>query len=222
MEVVTIIIIVVCVGFCFCLCGGYVFYKRFQTLMEKKRLQESRKNWKLKHRNTLTGNFVMTYHMAVDEMYQFRDQSLLGKGSYGVVVVGVHKETKVEYAIKLVNTETGKRHRIEREYKLLKDIDHPNIVRLFAVYDTPREVEIFPPLESSFFPHPTLPLSSSSSSSFSGEFCDGIVHWRSSREPLRSHRSQWNSNSSRVSISINCSSTSLCCGAHAWSRDLPS
>lgn len=82
----------------------------------------------------------MTYQMAVDEMYQFKDQSLLGKGSYGVVVIGIHKETKIEYAIKLVNTETGKRHRIEREYKLLKDIDHPNIVRLFAVYDTPREV----------------------------------------------------------------------------------
>ena len=65
-----------------------------------------------------------------------------------MVVVGVHKESKVEYAIKLVNTETGKRHRIEREYKLLKDIDHPNIVRLFAVYDTPREVH--PPF-SPFF-----------------------------------------------------------------------
>jgi serine/threonine protein kinase len=134
------IIIIACIGFCFGLCGVYAIYKRFQAAIEKKRLHESRKNWKLKHRNTLTGNFVMTYHMAVDEMYQFRDQSLLGKGSYGVVVVGVHKETKVEYAIKLVNTETGKRHRIEREYKLLKDIDHPNIVRLFAVYDTPREV----------------------------------------------------------------------------------
>jgi serine/threonine protein kinase len=140
MNAVILIVTILCISFCLLICFGYFLFKRCQSLLAKKRLQESRKDWKLKHRNTLTGNFVMTYHMAVDEMYQFRDQSLLGKGSYGVVVVGVHKESKVEYAIKLVNTETGKRHRIEREYKLLKDIDHPNIVRLFAVYDTPREV----------------------------------------------------------------------------------
>eukprot|EP00602_Paraphysomonas_sp_CaronLab_P008230 CAMPEP_0185019716 /NCGR_PEP_ID=MMETSP1103-20130426/2319_1 /TAXON_ID=36769 /ORGANISM="Paraphysomonas bandaiensis, Strain Caron Lab Isolate" /LENGTH=725 /DNA_ID=CAMNT_0027550177 /DNA_START=260 /DNA_END=2437 /DNA_ORIENTATION=+ len=82
----------------------------------------------------------MTFTTPIDETYLIKEDSLLGKGSYGVVVTGIHRESKVEYAIKLVNTESGKRHRIEREYKLLKDIDHPNIVRLFAVYDTPNEV----------------------------------------------------------------------------------
>ena len=136
----TVIIVIICLSLCFSFCLCYFLYQKFLITLEKKKLHESRKTWKLQHRNTLTGNFVMTYHLSIDEMYQFKDQSLLGKGSYGVVVVGIHKETKIEYAIKLVNTETGKRHRIEREYKLLKDIDHPNIVRLFAVYDTPREV----------------------------------------------------------------------------------
>jgi serine/threonine protein kinase len=111
----------------------------------KQRIIASRKKWRLNHRNTLTGNFVMVYHTSVEEMYTFKGSSILGKGSYGVVVVGINKESDVEYAIKLVNTETGKRHRIEREYKLLKDIDHPNIVRLFAVFDTPKEVFIRAP-----------------------------------------------------------------------------
>eukprot|EP00602_Paraphysomonas_sp_CaronLab_P000596 CAMPEP_0185023354 /NCGR_PEP_ID=MMETSP1103-20130426/6035_1 /TAXON_ID=36769 /ORGANISM="Paraphysomonas bandaiensis, Strain Caron Lab Isolate" /LENGTH=732 /DNA_ID=CAMNT_0027555911 /DNA_START=177 /DNA_END=2375 /DNA_ORIENTATION=+ len=82
----------------------------------------------------------MTFITPIDEIYKIKQERILGKGSYGVVVTGIHKESNVEYAIKLVNTESGKRHRIEREYKLLKDIDHPNIVRLFAVYDTPHEV----------------------------------------------------------------------------------
>jgi serine/threonine protein kinase len=194
MKLSGIIALLICGSFIL-LCIVYAFYKRCQSMITKKKLQESRKDWKLKHRNTLTGNFVMTYHMAVDEMYQFRDQSLLGKGSYGVVVVGVHKESKVEYAIKLVNTETGKRHRIEREYKLLKDIDHPNIVRLFAVYDTPREVGSL--IHSATPPHfpdthlLALSLPSPLPSVWLGELCHGIMHRRSSWKSFDSYCLLW-------------------------------
>jgi hypothetical protein len=135
MDLSTTIIIAVCCGV-----GGiifiYVAYRKYVSFLQKRKLQESRTQWRMQHRNTLSGNFVLTYHVPVEENYIIDDEKILGKGSYGVVVLGVHKESKVEYAIKFVNTESGKRHRIEREYKLLKDIDHPNIVRLFAVYDT--------------------------------------------------------------------------------------
>mmetsp|Transcript_13046 Transcript_13046/g.19672 ORF Transcript_13046/g.19672 Transcript_13046/m.19672 type:complete len:772 (+) Transcript_13046:194-2509(+) len=117
-----------------------LLYSKWKQYQQIRKLQESRLKWKKEHRNTLTGNFVMTHTTPIDETYDVQEYSLLGKGSYGVVLVGVHKETKIKYAIKLVNAASGKRHRIEREYKLLKDIDHPNIVRLFAVYDTPDEV----------------------------------------------------------------------------------
>ena len=142
MDMSAIVVIAVFAGLCglISICLGY---KKYLAFIQRQKLFESRKQWKLKHRNTLTGNFVMTYHVPVEEDYTIKEEKILGKGSYGVVVVGIHKVSKVEYAIKFVSTESGKRNRIEREYKLLKDIDHPNIVRLFAVYDTDVSVRNF-------------------------------------------------------------------------------
>ena len=61
------------------------------------------------------------------------------------MVLGTHKQTNIKYAIKFINKtvlekRSSKINRLQREYKLLKDIDHANIVRLFAVYDSVQEV----------------------------------------------------------------------------------
>ena len=71
--------------------------------------------------------------------------SLVGRGGYGIVVLGIHKHSDIKYAIKFMNKDVLEKknsriNRLEREYKLLKDIDHANIVRLFAVYDSVHEV----------------------------------------------------------------------------------
>jgi calcium-dependent protein kinase len=97
-------------------------------------------NWKLRHRKSLKGNFIVTYSSPIEDTYDIDPEAVLGKGSFGVVVVGSHRDTGLEYAIKIVNKSTGKSSRIERELKLLKDVDHPNIVRLFAAYDTDDQV----------------------------------------------------------------------------------
>ncbi len=141
MDASTLVIVLVCCGFC-CLFSMFFLYRKYIQFLKRRELLEHRKKWKSTHRNTLTGNFVVTYHVPIEEAYIIEDEKILGKGSFGVVVHGTHRETKEEYAIKFVNTESGKRTRIEREYKLLKDIDHPNIVRLFAVYDTDVSVRI--------------------------------------------------------------------------------
>eukprot|EP01031_Cornospumella_fuschlensis_P026881 gene26881-32486_t len=86
---------------------------------------------------SLRGHLVRTYHTDIEKDYYIDREHELGKGGCGVVVVGEHKDTHSQYAIKIVNKSTAERGRLDRELKLMKDVDHTNIVRLFSVYDVP-------------------------------------------------------------------------------------
>lgn len=86
---------------------------------------------------SLRGHLVRTYNIDIERDYYIDRDHELGKGGCGVVVVGEHKETRQQYAIKIVNKATAERGRLDRELKLMKDVDHANIVRLFSVYDVP-------------------------------------------------------------------------------------
>jgi calcium-dependent protein kinase len=89
---------------------------------------------------SLRGNLIRTYETDIEETYYVDRDHELGKGGCGVVVIGEHKETRVQYAIKIVNKSTAERGRLDRELKLLKDVDHANIVRLFSVYENSASV----------------------------------------------------------------------------------
>lgn len=54
--------------------------------------------------------------------------------------MGERKDNHELYAIKFVNKLTAELGRLDRELKLLKDVDHTNIVRLFSVYDLPDRI----------------------------------------------------------------------------------
>jgi calcium-dependent protein kinase len=110
--------------------------KQYQASLQKK----IRKKWKNAHYNSLRGNFVMIYDTPIEESYLVDKERILGQGSFGVVVVGTHKETGIRYAIKFINKSSNEANRLEREVKLLKDVDHINIVGLFAVYETNEQV----------------------------------------------------------------------------------
>lgn len=61
----------------------------------------------------------------------------LGKGSFSVVKKCIHKETKIEYAVKVAHVSYANEkaiRRIEREERICRKLDHPNIVRLHNVY----------------------------------------------------------------------------------------
>ncbi len=90
--------------------------------------------------SSLGGNFVTEHGIEspISDTYEITT-ILLGTGSSAKVVVGKHKATQRRYAIKVIDT-TKKNitWRYEREKQLLKEVDHTNIVRLLAVYTSPR------------------------------------------------------------------------------------
>lgn len=142
MDEEAIIIIACSIAGFFLLAGlAYCVWRRKKTQIDiQKEKEESRKKFKDTHTNCLRGNFVQTIRTPIELDYHIDVDDELGKGGCGVVVVGESIATAEPYAIKMVNKTSFERGRLERELKLLKDVDHPNIVRLFRVYDDPINV----------------------------------------------------------------------------------
>jgi hypothetical protein len=136
-DMLVVIIIAGVVGAC---CLGVVLYKAF-VLYRKytlaRGLSSTHKLWRSSYTPNLRGNLVKTFSTPIEEDFYIDTDQELGKGGCGVVVVGEHKETHAQYAIKIVDKRTAEGGRLDRELKLLKDVDHTNIVRLFSVYDVP-------------------------------------------------------------------------------------
>jgi serine/threonine protein kinase len=64
----------------------------------------------------------------------------LGKGSYAVVKLAMHKITKEKYAIKIYTKESlldpQKRNTVKNEVNILKQLNHINIMKLYEVIDS--------------------------------------------------------------------------------------
>jgi len=70
----------------------------------------------------------------------------IGKGAYAIVKLGAHIETGRRVAIKIYNklkfTDPKKKACLDREIKIMKRMNHPNVVKLYEVIDTPRQLFI--------------------------------------------------------------------------------
>lgn len=68
----------------------------------------------------------------------------IGKGAYAIVKSAVHKPTNREVAIKIYEKvkllDIQKKNAVKREISILKLIDHENIVKMYEVVDTPKQV----------------------------------------------------------------------------------
>ena len=90
--------------------------------------------------NSLRGNLVTKYTTPIEADYVLFDQMVLGSGSFGLVIMANSRVTNVSYAVKFVQKGSAT-PRVEREIKLLADIDHINVARLYSVYDSPKKVK---------------------------------------------------------------------------------
>ena len=87
--------------------------------------------------------FVNTYNYSMKDDYDIITQ--LGKGGYGKVFEVRHKKTKAVLACKYIAKSKIKEkdlQRIRREINILKKVDHPNIVKIYEVYETNRSLYI--------------------------------------------------------------------------------
>ena len=68
----------------------------------------------------------------------------LGKGSFATVKLGIHKITNKKYAIKIYPKtnmyDTEKRNSIKNEISTLKQLNHENIMKLYEVIDTKKNI----------------------------------------------------------------------------------
>ena len=68
----------------------------------------------------------------------------LGEGTFGIVRLGINKQTNEKVAIKIMNKlkilQYEDKTRIEREIKILKCLHHPNIVHLYNVIQSDKSI----------------------------------------------------------------------------------
>jgi len=72
----------------------------------------------------------------IKEFYKLEKN--LGEGSFGIVRKAVKKSTNEEYAIKLLEKakmDMDDLYALSAEVEILSQIDHPNVVKLYEVYE---------------------------------------------------------------------------------------
>ena len=77
------------------------------------------------------------------DVYNIFTENRIGKGSYGSVYFCKHKKTQEEYACKVINVNRINSHYLRKlhlEVDIMKDVDHPNIIKLRGVFFGQRTV----------------------------------------------------------------------------------
>ena len=86
--------------------------------------------------NPVKREWLISSHLEnIRDHYHFLNITL-GEGSYGFVKVATRKQDNVRRAIKIIPKKRIKRPELlTREISIMKQIDHPNIVKLYETYE---------------------------------------------------------------------------------------
>ena len=77
----------------------------------------------------------------INDLYDVEFKKKLGKGHYAVVFLGTDRRSERKVAVKRVNKAKSRKDRLELEVNILRQVGgHPHIVRLFDVFDTPKDL----------------------------------------------------------------------------------
>jgi len=74
----------------------------------------------------------------IEKQYEFKSE--LGRGAFSIVYLAVHKATNNHFAVKVINKkDLGKDYEknLKMEVDILKKVNHPNIIALKELFDTP-------------------------------------------------------------------------------------
>ena len=78
----------------------------------------------------------------IQNIYEIGDQ--IGKGAYGAVYKAIHRKSGLERAIKKISKrKIGPNAKfMKSEFQNLMKLDHPNILKIFELYDSARYIFI--------------------------------------------------------------------------------
>ncbi|CAE7276530.1 CPK2, partial [Symbiodinium sp. CCMP2456] len=81
------------------------------------------------------------YEQNIEERFDLDEKAKLGDGAFSVVTRATNRATGAVRAVKSVlKSRVQKVEALKNEIDLAKDMDHPNIVRLYGIYEDPRHV----------------------------------------------------------------------------------
>ena len=68
----------------------------------------------------------------------------LGEGRFAIVKAATHRTSGKEYAVKTINRAKvfSREDIIENELKIIKSVNHPNIIKLIEDFETPDEINL--------------------------------------------------------------------------------
>ncbi len=125
-----------------------IYYKRAKTsktqnntLSLTNTIENQNNNHFIKNNNSQTNNSNKIFNGKIESYILGKE---LGKGSYATVRLGIHKETKKKYAIKIYSKlslfDIQKNNIVKNEISILKHLDHDNIMKMYEVIDTPKNL----------------------------------------------------------------------------------
>ncbi|XP_078592773.1 serine/threonine-protein kinase D1-like isoform X3 [Branchiostoma floridae x Branchiostoma japonicum] len=88
-------------------------------------------------------NDPMDGNLDISQQYQIFADDILGSGQFGVVYGGVHRKSGRQVAIKVIDKlrfPTKQETQLKNEVSILRSINHPGIVRLERMFETPERV----------------------------------------------------------------------------------
>jgi calcium-dependent protein kinase len=100
-------------------------------------MQHSHSKDRKQFRELITGSL-----RDVNEFYDIEKKEL-GHGHYGSVRIGINKSNGKKVAIKTIpKAKVSRPETMRREIEILKALDHPNIIRLFDVFESTRHLHL--------------------------------------------------------------------------------
>lgn len=110
----------------------------------KNRPQTAYKKYETDHKMHETSLSTQASYLFQGRIEDYAIGKEIGKGAYAIVKQALHKPTNRKMAVKIYEKskllDPQRKSSVKKEIQILKKIDHPNIVKLHEIIDSPKQV----------------------------------------------------------------------------------